>query len=290
MVSYARHTLRSLILALWAVLLTVLTYVFGAPVLKTARRYVGRPVYWGLFLVISAGFFAMKLHAVGLALLSLVVLIGVFEEFVEMGLTFRLAMFFTLLVNALLSTGAFALWVYYSGPKWSAILRTGIEALLKPVFEMNAHFQLDLNELLLQLPSIVLISWMVSLYLSVLLEKLEVSTLRPQLGTFKAPDVFVWLMIGSLLGTFGNFEAHTLQVISINVLNVCVLLFFFQGIAVVARLLDKLRMGAFWQWAFMVLIVVQLFLLVSVLGLMDYWFDFRGRLERRASSQVNRET
>lgn len=289
MAVYARQTLRSLVLAAWAVLLTVLTYVFGAPVLKTTRRYVGRPVYWGLFLVICAGFFALKLQAVGLALLTLVVLIGVFEEFVEIGLTFRLAMFFTILVNALLSAGAFAIWVYYSGSKWIAILRSNVEALMKPVFEMNSHFQIDIGELMLQLPSIALISWMVALYLSILLDKQDASTLRPQLATFKVPDAFVWLMIGSLLGTFGNFSAHWVQAVSINVLNVCVLLFFFQGIAVVAKLLEKLRMGAFWQWAFMVLIIVQLFLLVSVLGLMDYWFDFRGRLERRAQ-QVKRET
>jgi hypothetical protein len=211
------------------------------------------------------------------------------EEFEEMGLTFRLAMFFTVLLNSLLSAGAFALWVSYTGPKWSAVLHTNIEAFLKPVMEMNAPFQFDANDLILLMPAIAVMSWLAAVYLSVLFERREASSLRPQLATFRLPDAFVWLAIGALLGSFGHFQGHGLQVLSTNVLSVCALLFFFQGIAVVARSLEALRMTVFWQWAFIFLIVVQLAWLVSIIGLVDYWFDFRGRLERRAE-QFNRES
>lgn len=298
-----QSTFRSLVWVCWSVILVATTYVFGAPVLKTLRRRQGRLAYWAIFTLIAAALVAADAKLIGLTLYSLVVLMGVFEEFEEMGLSFRVSAFFTLLINALLSAGAFALWVFYSGPKWSQIVRAQLEAALKPVMELNPRFQVDVSDLMLQLPSVALIAWAIAIYLSVLLERRSnettsaptnvatssIPSLRPQLIQFKVPDACVWILILALLGAFGQFGLRWLEMLAINVLNVCIVLFFFQGIAVVAKFFESMRMNQYWQWVLMIFIVVQLFLFVSVLGLMDYWLDVRGRLEKRAA-QYNRET
>jgi uncharacterized protein YybS (DUF2232 family) len=155
-------------------------------------------------------------------------------------------------------------------------------------------------DLMLQLPSVVLILWMGAIYLAILLEdrlsmgakSAEVvpapSAMRAQLPVFRLPDVCVWIFIVSLLGAFGGIPWRAFEVISVNVMNVCLVLFFFQGAAVTVQFFNKLRMGWFWQMIFMILIVVQLFLFVSLIGLLDYWFDFRTRMGKRPT-EVNRE-
>jgi hypothetical protein len=296
----AQKISRILFYSVWAVLMTALTYILGAVGLKVLRQKLGRTGYWALTTVLSVGFFAIGAKPLALAFFSLVVLMGVFSELEELHLSFTLSAFFTLLLNALIAGGATALWVSRIGPKWTGMVQSSLEMLLKPVAQLNASIQINYTDLMVQLPSIVLILWMGAIYVAVLLEgRLSAAdrapaagdphpTMRQQLSQLRLPDAVVWLFILSLLGSFGGFEVRGLQAVSANVLNVSFVLFFFQGIAVVSKFFERLRMGSFWQFVFMVLIVVHLFLFVSLVGLMDYWVDFRSRLEKR-TTEFNRE-
>lgn len=284
----------------WAVFMTALTYILGAPPLKVVRRRLGRGGYWAFTTLISAGLFALDARMLAVAFFSLVILMGVFDEFEEMGFSFAASAFFTLLINSLVSGGAFALWMFYTGPKWSQTVLTSVQAVLKPVVDLNPRIQINYFDLMVQLPSVALIAWMGSIYVAVLLESriappeagVTFPSMRPQLAALRLPDACVWVFIASLLGAFGNFHVPLFEALAVNALNVCVTLFFFQGIAVVAKFFESMRMNAFWQTLFMVLIVVQLFLVVSVLGLLDYWLGFRTRLAKRSAekeNQFNRE-
>ncbi len=288
------RTIRLILFTAWAVIMTALTYVLGAPALKVLRRRLGRAGYWALTTAIAASLVALGGTLLGVAFYSLSVLVGVFEEFEEIGLSFTVSAFFALLINALLSAGAFALWVYSVGPRWSQTVTEFLQTTLKPVFELNPHLQIGYQDLMGQLPSVALILWMISIYVAVLLEgrllmgkdtAAPVQTwpaMRPQLAALRLPDFCVWIFIVSLLGAFGEFELKVLQSLSINVLNVCIVLFFFQGIAVVAKFFESLRLGMVWQVLFMTIVVLQLFLFVSVLGLLDFWLGFRARIQKRA--------
>lgn len=292
---------RTIFYTVWAVLMTALTYILGAVGLKVLRQKLGRTGYWSLTTALSVGFFALGAKPLAIAFFSLVVLMGVFSELEELHLSFAVSAFFTLLLNLLIGAGATALWVSRIGPKWTAMVQSSLEALLQPLAQINSHIQINYADLMMQLPSIVLILWMGAIYVAVLLEgRLTASqpvvapageaypTMRQQLAQLRMPDPVVWLFILSLLGSFGGVEARGVQAISANVLNVTFVLFFFQGIAVVAKFFERLRMGSFWQFVFMVLIVVHLFLFVSLVGLMDYWVDFRARLDKR-TPEYNRE-
>lgn len=273
--------------------MTALTYILGAVGLKVLRHKLGRVGYWGLCTTISVALFLIPAKPLAIAFFSLVVLMGVFSELEELHLSFTLSAAFTLLLNSLIAAGAVALWVSRIGPKWVTMVQSTMESLLEPVTKLNANLQINIPDLMWQLPSIILIMWMGAIYVAVLLEgrlsAIEMPkpegeqplTMRQQLAQLRMPDTVVWLFILSLLGSFGSFEVKGLQAVSANVLNVSFVLFFFQGIAVVSKFFEKLRMGAFWQFLFMVLIVVHLFLFVSLVGLADYWADFRARLDKR---------
>jgi len=288
---------RFLFYSVWAVLMTALTYILGAASLKVLRRKSGRTVYWGLTTALSIGLFALQFKMLALAYFSLVVLMGVFSELEELGLSFNVSAFFTLVINALIGAGAFVLWISLIGPKWSATVLAAVEQVLKPLESYNPGLQIKYFDLMLQLPSVILIMWMAAIYLSILLESRllkeekapEIPPMRQQLLEFRIPDACVWIFILALLGKFSGYGNQAVEALSANALNVCFMLFFFQGIAVVARAFEKMRMGIVWQTLFMVLIVVYLFLFVSVLGLVDYWFDFRARLAKR-TEEFERET
>ncbi len=293
---------RFLFYSVWAVLMTALTYILGAASLKVLRRNSGRLIYWGLTVALSVALFAFGFQLLAVAFLSLVLLMGVFAELEELGLAFHVSAFFTLVINSLIWTGTFLFWMSMTGPKWSTTILTAVENMLKPLETYNPGLQLKYYDLMLQLPSIILMMWMAALYLAILLESRglmrrdhsrdplmpagsapESAPMRDQLKEFRVPDACVWIFILALLGKFGGFSNQAVEAVSANALNVCFTLFFFQGIAVVGRTLEKLRVGLIWQSLFMVLIVVYLFLFVSVLGLTDYWFDFRAKFAKGAN-------
>ncbi len=293
--------------------MTVMTYVLGGAPLKVLRQQVGRVGYWAWTTAISVGFYAAGVKPVGIMLFSLVVLIGVFSELEELHLSFPVSAFFTLLINSLITGGAFALWVSRIGPKWSAEVHSAVDGVIKQLMAVNPNIPANYTELVVQvIPSAVMVLWISALYLAVLLEgrlspaakasgpaaatsQVPVAsgpralTMREQLAELRMPDAVVWIFILALLGAFSGLVKKPVEIGAINILNVCALLFFLQGIAVVARFFERLRMGAFWQFVFMVLIVVHLFLFVSFLGLMDYWLDMRSRMSKRPQ-EYNRET
>lgn len=274
--------------------MTALTYILGAASLRLLRRKAGRGIYWGLTAAISVGLYVAQFKGLSIAYFSLVLLMGVFDELEELGLSFNLSAFFTLVINSLVGTGAFLFWISMVGTKWSQIVLNLIEEVLKPIENYNPGLQIKYFDLMLQLPSVVLILWMAAIYLAVLLESRLLKENGKffsveQLKGFRVPDVVVWAFIAALLGKFGGFAPSTVEAISANALNMSFMLFFFQGIAVVTRSFEKLRMNLIWQTLFTVLIVVYLFLFVSVLGLMDHWFDFRSRLSKRTEEEFERE-
>jgi hypothetical protein len=305
--SKTQRAARIIFYSAWAVIMTALTYILGAVSLKVSRRKFGRAVFWGFNTVLSVGMFALQLKILAIAFFSLVVLIGVFSELEEMGFGVKLASFFTLVINGLIGAGAFIFWVYLAGPKWSQLVLTYLEALFKPLTQINSQVQINYFDLMLVLPSVILALWMGAIYLAILLESRLVNdekevaamegvatapavvTMRGQLRELRLPDAVIWVFIAGLLGAFGGFGIPAIEAVSANVLNVTFMLFFFQGIANVARFFENIRMSAFWQTLFMALIVIYLFLFVSLLGLTDYWFDFRSRMAKR-TEEINRET
>lgn len=288
-----KRALRFLFYGLWALLMTGLTYVMGGVSLKVMRRDWGSLWYWTVTLGMSASLYAFSLKALGLAFLSLTTLIGIFSELEERGFDVKISGFITLLVNSILAYLAFTVWIYSAGAKWKQQIVGAIEAVLKPLVQINPKLQINYQDLMIQLPSVILILWIMAIYLAVRLEGRisaveKTGSLKSQLAELRMPDLVVWLFIAALLGAFGGLGIGFVEAISVNVLNVGFTLFFLQGIAVVGRFFDFVRMSGFWQFVFMVLLVVHLFLFVSLLGLVDYWADFRARLEKRGKEQMNR--
>lgn len=107
---------------------------------------------------------------------------------------------------------------------------------------------------------------------------------------FRLPDAAIWAVIaGGVLFFFNSYLLHIgwLRVVAINVLIASGALYFFQGLAVVAYLLQGVRAPFIRTMAYVAIILFfqTLGVLIVAIGIADVWADFRLRHWRARHSQ-----
>jgi uncharacterized protein YybS (DUF2232 family) len=95
------------------------------------------------------------------------------------------------------------------------------------------------------------------------------------LNLWKAPEYFVWVVIGC--GLMLLIPKISLKLLGTNGLLILMTIYFFQGIAIVAFFFDKKQLPRFFRIVLYSLIAVQQLLLLIVIGLgfFDVWLNFR---------------
>ncbi len=95
---------------------------------------------------------------------------------------------------------------------------------------------------------------------------------------WKAPEKLVWLLIVS--GAMTLAPADILDIVGLNLLIVCCLVYLFQGMAITGFFFRQRKVPRMLRWLFYTLIVVQQYMVVLVIafGLFDIWIDFRKRI------------
>lgn len=273
--------------ALAAVLLTLLTGVFGAPFVRLLRHSQGGPVFWALGAVITALFFGTGAGAAGVFVASVWITVGAYSEFENRGWGWKRASALSLSLGALAGAAAFAALLKQAGiVTWDAFVALVSEKtalVLPPDLASTA----DISVLVQQIPSAWVILLVLCLGNALIFERRlfawfglprerVASGLR--LLEFRLPDPLLWITLTAFLVTMVNFDSKALAAVGANVVNVSVVLYFFQGLAVLEVLLNSMRAGAFMRMAVYVILVGQLFFVLSAVGLIDFWVDFRRRL------------
>jgi hypothetical protein len=271
-------------------LLVPSTGLLAAAPMRTLRASSNRLAYWLAIVAISTLFFAIGLGVYGLITLALGVLMGVFAEVEEHGGS----AFTAGLVGVLASSGVTA----FAGSVWTKATRTNLmapiresaTAFVERMAELNPQGIMDVEDVMKHLPSVFVAALMLALAFALLWSPLIARLFaiqnapeaqRAPLTQFRVPDLGVWITIVALFGAFFRHGVAWAQVASLNVLNIVVIAYFFQGLAVVTEAFRVFKVGPLWRTVWYVLIVLQLFLMVSVIGFADFWLDFRERLARR---------
>jgi hypothetical protein len=78
-----------------------------------------------------------------------------------------------------------------------------------------------------------------------------------------------------------------LLILGSNVFNVALILYFFQGLAVTEVFLLAMRAGLFFRLFTYFILIGQLFFVVSAIGVIDFWVDFRRRFKPVGPVQNN---
>ncbi len=104
---------------------------------------------------------------------------------------------------------------------------------------------------------------------------------------FRLPSIAIWTALVAILCSELGAGAALLQTLSLNILIVLTVAFFFQGIAVVASLLRIYRVSPMFRTITYLLIFLQLAPFIVFVGFADYWADFRRLVIKKTKTTIN---
>jgi hypothetical protein len=301
----ANSFMKYVALVVAAVVLTTLTMVFGALPMLLARRAFGRLAYWTGFGATAVALAAAGLPFYALAFVALTVLSGVYVEIEEYGVSIFVAGMAGVLSATGVVFGGMGLWARFSNLRLGEELRRLLDPFIAQLTQ-NTNSTVSVEAVLQQLPSAVVIMLSLALAVALIGEKKARNRSRavalenreseaatePQMPqgllAFRLPDLAVWLATAAIAGAFLKHGNAVVETVSLNLLNLLFVLYFLQGLAVISHAFRVFKIGPVWQAIWYVLLVLQLFLMVSLLGFVDYWLEFRDRLSRKPV-ETNRE-
>jgi hypothetical protein len=288
---------------IWLAVTSVIASVFfsflSAPLLRTLSVTVKGRVFWLLGTVlVSSLFFIGSNHYVvsetavyvGATWMTL----GAYSELEKRGISWKVSGLVSLVIGLL-----FALAGYYLVMKNQSsedVLQRIVEPLKKATVEMYPNFDMEKfkfeNFILGMLGGFLSSAILISIIFEPKIARLfNIKRERIVTGLrwleFRLPDAAIWIVLVSIFVLVQNWvNLEWLSILAINLLLVFVAPLFFQGVAVVEFMLRVSRSGPIMRSITYLIMILQLMPFVVVLGLVDYWADFR-RLFRRRAKQIN---
>ncbi len=283
-----------------ATIVSFLTLIFSSPFLRVLRNQYGAKKYWLSGLFVFGGLLSLdRGFLVNAALVfSQWIVIGVYQEFEERGMSG-----FKALLGAIISGAAFAYFSISGGDQFFNLnfvdsLRQGFSDSLPQIFSNLNEKETNqiLDQIIRLVPGMLLSLEVLSLAFALMWDRkaarlmgfsYENISTRMKLMDFRMPDMAIWITMVSFLLSFIGGVPESIKVASQIVVMVCATAYLFQGLAVIEFLFLFLRLSPFTRALIYFIIIGQLFFLLSIVGLIDFWLDFRLRLKRWSYSKNN---
>ncbi|KYG66743.1 hypothetical protein AZI86_06780 [Bdellovibrio bacteriovorus] len=272
-----------------SILLSMLTLVLGAPLLRVLRKTYGPRAFWILGLLVTGAAWLLNIQPLALFLGSVWMTLGAYTEFERKGFGWWHSGVLGVLIGSLTAVGGLIIVFKQSGINTYAEVVKLAEQFTTKVQEMNPMAKLDPEILIQQLPSTVVILLMIALGVGLMFERRVFSWLnlphektasQLKLLEYRVPEYMVWVAMIAFLLTMVSFGGKAIAIPAVNIVNVCIVLYFFQGLAVLEVFLNSMKAGVFTRILTYIILVGQLLLVLSVVGWADYWLDFRRRIRK----------
>lgn len=288
------------LLLLLSSLLTVLTLLLGAPFLRALHKAYGSILYWLPGLFFAGLFLSLQAMPLSIFVLSIWMTVGVYGEIEKRGGGWSLACWISLGLGTGIFLGGFAYQMHGSGiDSWDKYFLLFTE-LTKKIEAIAPNMKIDPVMIGKIIPAAVVHLLILALAQALILEKKILSWLelsyynvasQMRLLEFKTQDYFVWMSLIASFVSLINFNLGWLESIGHNVLIIAATVYFFQALAIIESYLRFVKAGVGMRLSTYILISFMvfgnLFLLLSVVGLIDYWLDFRGRFRRVKTAELN---
>ncbi len=294
-------TLPSIILVLVTVFMASLFGVVAAAPVRVLRLFFGQKFFWSLLFFLVSIFAIFEHYSLAITLGTLAVLMGSFAEFEKNGDHLYKASICSLLTTTTFLLITLMVWILVKGKGSLALLQSLVFKSFEPVNAL--YIKYNGSELLtpelkkiitIQSPSIIITALIVSLFLGLVLDRyffnlvgLKNKRTQHSLVLFQLNSAVIWTFIFTFLGSFFETSLPYVKVISVNIFNVCIVLLFFQGLAVLGHFFATYRVSKIWRVLWVFMLALQLPIVLGFIGLMDYWLNFRGRFARH-EAQVRR--
>lgn len=278
-----------------AIVMSVVTGIFGTPFLRVIRNVYGSLIFWGLILLFLGGAVALKASWLSVVVGSVWLTTGISLELEKRRVSFLTNTVLSLTVGLLIcSVGLYGV-LQELGinnlDRATEYFKEVVKPMMAPSLKGQLDTEMDYQAIVLQVPSMVFVFLLVSLAFGYLMERRVRHWLR--LGKhghvykfnflkFRAKDGVIWVALFSLLfstlGTMGK-DFYWLGIVGSNFVNIFFIVFLFQGIAILENILMRMKAGVFFRSLSYFIFIGQLFLVLSIVGFLDYWFDIRRRIK-----------
>ncbi|MCM2282160.1 MAG: YybS family protein [Bdellovibrionaceae bacterium] len=280
-----------MILLVSGVILTVLTLVMGALPMRLARRTYGRSLFWLGHGAVAIALYSAQLAPFALAFALMAILVGSYAELEGHAGTVFTSGLLAIAMATGVGAATLAIWLHQTKADLTGLLKTQVNEWVAQMVVVNPQVTVNVDTLVQQTPSVALVMLTLALAASLIWERRGYVWFRlPQpermamsLSNFRVPDVFVWITMAAILGAFLQHGRPLWEIVSLNALNALVVIYFLQGLAVVASFFRTIRLSPLWQGFWYIMIAFQLFLLVALLGFADFWMEFRTRLAKKTT-------
>ncbi len=271
------------------------TVVLASGPLRALRLASPFWVYWPMSMLMTSGIWFAGLPVAALVFACLAITVGLFTEIEGWGGSRGLAGLGSIFALVAVVGLGFGAWCRDQRVSPVATLSKWIEPGVQKLRELNPSLETSMEirteAIVANVPSAIIIVGLFALAIAVLSERNWLRIISPEtLGRlagrsrwleFRVWNELIFVLMAALLATFTNHGLRLVSVIGTNALNVLVVLYFFQGMAVIYKALGYFRVGAAWKLLIGVLLTLQLALIVACVGVADYWLEFRTRLNRR---------
>ncbi len=268
-------------LALTSMLGVLLSYAFvflAALPIRYLRLTFGRKTFLLTTTACASVLLAMGLWQWAVVYLSISSLIGFYRELEESRASIFASAIAAIGLTTFLSGMALLTYTTISGTGLKSLLLEKTMPILEQMQKVPRFQEASLQNFLWYLPSGLIITLMLILFVSLTLGRLpRQAKQKHNLIYFRLPDWSIWLFIGSLGATFIPAQGSVLALSAMNVLVITLAAYFFQGLAVFTFFLNRLNVRGPWRLIAYFLIFFQMFIFVSGLGILDFWFDFRSQ-------------
>lgn len=279
-----------------SILLSMLTVVMGAPLLRVLRKAYGPLAFWILGLVATGAAWLLNAQPLALFLGSVWMTLGAYMELEQKGVGWWISGLASVAIgSAAAGLGLFGA-LQKNGINTYAEVQKLMEQFSAQVQKMNPAVKLDPAILVQQIPSAIVILLIITLGVGLIFERRVFSWLnlprekiasQLKLLEYRVPDFMIWVAMTAFLLTMVSFGGKATSILAVNIVNVVIVLYFFQGLAVLEVFLNSMKAGVFMRVLTYIILVGQLLLVLSVVGLIDYWVDFRARLNKVKPAESN---
>jgi hypothetical protein len=276
----------ALFLQLSCIVLTMSTGIFGAAPMLLLRRTSDTLnfIFLQLLTITAALYFKTQLLALMILCISIQVLIFVALE--------KKPILIKSILSVLASTVAFFgvlfLWIHFKeGAQFWDWISSQVSFYFLQTKNIVGEMNMSAETLTHQVPSLFITLFSLNLWIAILFDsraQRRLGTLRSQIEikNFRTPETFIWVVIASLLFSFVKTPVPGLQEAALNVLNVSLLLYFFQGLSVLSYMMENMNFGSLLKMIVYFIFIAQL-LLPICLGILDFWLNFRNKISKKTS-------
>lgn len=276
------------LLTITSVIMSVLFSVLGAPFLRALANSAKPIVFWTAGLLLTIALFTQNMTLVSIYIGAIWMTLGIYTELEKRGINWKKSGLVSLVSGFVFATIIFKLTNLFFVDK-----NVISEFLLPLQTAMNKAFPedpIEISVLAFYVPGIFMATLFIALALGFILEQkinqlFHIQRTKVASGLrwleFRLPDAFIWISLFAGFFSLVSLNSEILQKIGLNIIIFSAVAFFFQGIVITEFLMRAFRVGSFTKTILYIVILIQLTPAIMLLGLIDYWVDFRKRARKK---------